>query len=85
MNNADHVNTIKEFKSEISTLIHQEELAWRQRFRSIWLPVGDKNTKYFHQRASQRRQKNHILRALDSEGNCCTSKDRIAQVAESYY
>ena len=85
LNNADHVNTIKELKGEISTLIHQEELAWRQRSRSIWLPAGDKNTKYFHQRASQRRRKNQILGVLDSEGNWCTSEDRIAQVAESYF
>ena len=85
LNNADHVNTIKELKGEISTLIHQEELAWWQRSRSIWLLAGDKNTKYFHQRASQCRRKNQILGVLDSEGNWCTSEDRIAQVAESYF
>ena len=51
-NNADYISSIKELKADISNLIHQDELFWRQRSQSIWLPIGDKNTKYFHNRAS---------------------------------
>ena len=50
----------RETKTEINNLLHQEELAWRQRSRAIWLPTGDKNTKFFHQRATQRKHKNQI-------------------------
>ena len=49
--NLAQINTLRE---EINELLHQEEVFWRQRSRAIWLPVGDKNTKFFHKRASQR-------------------------------
>ena len=48
MNNANNLDVIQKVKDEINDLLLQEELFWRQRSRSIWLPVGDKNTKYFH-------------------------------------
>ena len=41
--------------------------------------------KYFHNRASQRRRKNHILGVFDSEGKWCTTEDDIAKVVESYF
>ena len=53
LNSAACVGSIKDLKVDISNLIHQEELFWQQRSRSIWLLVGDKNTKYFHNHASQ--------------------------------
>ena len=84
-NNADYISSIKELKADISNLIHQDELFWRQRSRSIWLPAGDKNTKYFHNRASQCQRKNHIPGVFDSEGRWCATKDGIAKVAESYF
>ena len=84
-NNADCISSIKELKADISNLIHQDELFWRQRSWSIWLPIGDKNTKYFHNWASQSRRKNHIHGVFDGEGRWCNTEDGIAKVAESYF
>ena len=65
MNLVENQNQIHKVQDEINCLLLQDEFFWRQRSRVIWLPVGDKNTKYFHQRASQQRRKNHIHGFLD--------------------
>ena len=49
------------------------------------MPAGDKNTRFFHERASQRWRKNHISRIFDKDGTWRTSKDHIAQTAEQYF
>ena len=85
LNSTACVGSIKDLKADISNLIHQEELFWRQRSRSIWLPTGDKNTKYFHNCASQHWRKNHISGIFDNEGRWCTSIVRISQVVEAYF
>ena len=54
-NTAKHLEEIIRVKDEINTMSYHAEIHWWQRSRSIWLQVGDKNTAFFHQRASQRR------------------------------
>ncbi|KAK8566641.1 hypothetical protein V6N13_002337 [Hibiscus sabdariffa] len=45
---------------ELETILDQEELLWRQKSRSDWITHGDRNTSYFHRRATRRKQKNRI-------------------------
>lgn len=45
---------------QLVEMYHREELMWRQSARIEWLSAGDKNTKFFHMRASLRRKKNMI-------------------------
>ena len=60
LNNVENAEAIKKVKEEINTKLYNDELHWRQWSRSIWLQAGDKKTKFFHQKASQWRRKNHI-------------------------
>ena len=76
---------IQKVKDEINDLLLQEIFFWRQRSRSIWLPAKDKNTKYFHQRASQKCRKNHVSGFLDDQGRWCNSEEDIARVVEQYF
>ena len=85
MNTADNIELIQKVRDEIQSLLFQDELFWRQRSRSIWLSISNKNTKYFHQRASQRRWKNQIHGFLDDNGQWCTSETDTDRVAEAYF
>ena len=79
------VDRIRETKTEINNMLHQEELAWRQRSRAIWFPVDDKNTKFFHQKATQRKRKNHIRGVFNKTGEWCTGDEQIADTAVEYF
>ena len=85
MNIAKNQDQIYKVRDEINCLFLQDELFWRQQSRAIWLPAGDKNKRYFHQRANQRRQKNHIHGFLDEHEQWCTLDVDIAKLAENYF
>ncbi|XP_024155881.1 uncharacterized protein LOC112163846 [Rosa chinensis] len=63
----------------------REELASSQRSRAIWLKDGDRNFKFFHQRASNRKQKNKIKGLFDDNGVWQTSSNGIEDVVMKYF
>lgn len=60
---------LRELKSEIHILMDRETRLWSQRSRVLWLKNGDKNLKFFHNKATQRFRKNIILGVRDRGGN----------------
>jgi hypothetical protein len=53
---------------QIDELLEKEEIRWRQRSRVNWLQAGDRNTSYFHRKATWRAKKNNIAKLLDQNG-----------------
>ena len=66
-------------------MLDDEEVWWQQRSRVQWLGEGDRNTKYFHHRASERRRKNAIVGLWNDEGIWCDSKEDIVRTVLSYF
>lgn len=66
------------------TLIMQEEY-WRQRGRVDWITLNDKNTSYFHHKASARKERNKITSLLDSSGSTVSTQEGIKHLACSYF
>ena len=76
---------INMIRNEINDLLESEEIMWDQRLMMQWLGLGDRNTKYFHTRASDRRRRNTIKSIMDENGNWHDSIDGIVEVVVSYF
>ncbi|XP_021730636.1 uncharacterized protein LOC110697570 [Chenopodium quinoa] len=72
-------------KKEIDELRRLEESYWHTRARSNELRDGDKNTEYFHHKASQRRAKNFISGLYDDSGVWRKSVDDMDGVISDYF
>jgi exonuclease III len=76
---------MKKLKSEMNVLSGREEIKWRQRSRVQWLEEGNRNTKFFHNKANQRRRKNAIEKLMDEHGRIQADPTIIEQITVSYF
>lgn len=70
---------------ELDELLMKQEIYWAQRSRVSWLKHGDKNTKIFHLKASNRRRRNLIHGIRTQDNRWVEDIADIAQVATSYF
>ncbi|KAG8485709.1 hypothetical protein CXB51_019034 [Gossypium anomalum] len=72
-------------RGKLGHLYDVEEKYWALRARSQWLKEGDRNTRYFHIRASGSRKKNSIERLKDEHGEWHDDKEEICYIAWNYF
>ena len=72
-------------EKEIKSLLDKEECMWRQRSKTVYMKEGDRNTRFFHCRATMRKRKNTITGIKDGSDQWCTEADQIASIFEDYY
>ena len=65
--------------------MRKQEVYWAQRSCVNWIKHGDKNTSFFHSKASQRRQRNYIKGILDPQGSWREDIEEVAGVAVEYF
>ncbi|XP_012452755.1 uncharacterized protein LOC105774741 [Gossypium raimondii] len=80
-----NLNSIKETRLKLKKLYEEDEIYWAQRSRIGWLKESDRNTKFFHMRATSRRKKNDIDRLKDSSGGWVYNNRDKCRVARDYF
>ncbi|CAM8905994.1 unnamed protein product [Rhodiola kirilowii] len=70
---------------ELDRWLAREETMWMQRSRALWMEYGDRNTKFFHAKASGRKQKNWIFKLKDSQGNLHEGEEEIMEIVTEYF
>jgi hypothetical protein len=75
----------KEIADLIEMLLEQEEVRWFQRSRANWLQQGDRNTSFFHNFASARREKNYIKKLKNSDGDWVEGTDMLNPLVFYYF
>ncbi|CAM9000895.1 unnamed protein product [Rhodiola kirilowii] len=70
---------------ELDQWLLREEVLWLQRSQISWLKFGDRNTKFLHACANQRRKKNWIKELRDNRGNRFSDKNKLTSMATDYF
>ena len=72
-------------KFEVQDLLRIEEKLWQQRSHAHWMVSGDSNSKFFHNRATQRFRKNKISELQNSEGVLVSGDSNVSFMMIGYY
>ncbi|KAL9674738.1 hypothetical protein QQ045_002937 [Rhodiola kirilowii] len=71
--------------NELDERFLREELLWKQRSRADWLKEEDRNTRFFHQRASHRRKINKIEKMKIGDDEWIYTEEEISEHIVRYY
>lgn len=79
------IETFRTLSAQLDTLLDREASYWQQRAKVSWLKDGDRNTRFFHQRANNRRKCNKISGLRDSDGVWKEEESGIQSVVVDYF
>jgi ribonuclease HI len=82
---AGNMRKIKEVEATLDDLFESEEIWWAQRSRAVWLQHGDRNTKFFHQKACQRKSRNWVDVIYDEYGEKISEEEDIARIFTEFF
>ncbi|PPS02220.1 hypothetical protein GOBAR_AA18445 [Gossypium barbadense] len=80
-----NIERLRASRVELGHLYKEDEQYWAQRSRIQRLNEEDRNTRFFHVRASKRNKRNMTEDLFDSEGNWVSDSRRVCQVALDYF
>ena len=76
---------VKLLQSELNDLLDKESLMCEQRARALFLKCGDRNTSYFHSKASHWFRRNKISGLRNPANAWCTMDKQIKDIAVDYF
>jgi hypothetical protein len=80
-----HAQELHTLRSRMDELLYKEEMMWLQRSRVAWLKEGDRNTSYFHQKATGRAKKNKIRLLRKEDGQITKDKAEMEGMAREFF
>ncbi|KAH1107417.1 hypothetical protein J1N35_011185 [Gossypium stocksii] len=72
-------------RQELESVLHHEELLWKQKARCDWFKLRDRNTKFFHTRTLRRKKHNRITTTRNSDGDWIYDPEAIEGVANEFF
>nr|CCA66036.1 hypothetical protein [Beta vulgaris subsp. vulgaris] len=81
----DNIMHMRALDARMDELEKREEVYWHQRSRQDWIKSGDKNTKFFHQKASHREQRNNVRRIRNEAGEWFEDEDDVTECFAHYF
>ncbi|XP_042958006.1 uncharacterized protein LOC122293492 [Carya illinoinensis] len=82
---SENVEEIRKLTTELHALLEKEDLWWKQRAKTNWYKHGDRNTKYFHACANQRRKRNFINEVEDDNNNMACGYIQVEEAFRKYF
>ncbi|XP_075659574.1 uncharacterized protein LOC142629462 [Castanea sativa] len=79
------IKALRETRVELNCWLEKEGSMWRQRSRQNWFRKGDRNTRFFHAKASSHFQKNFIEGVFDSNKVWQKEKREVEDCFVKYY
>lgn len=76
---------VAKLQAELEHVYMDEEIYWRQRSKNQWTQEGDRNTRFFHAKASQQKRMNSISGLYNSEGEWKEEVEDVERIILSYF
>ena len=84
--NEETFSSQNHLKSQWEDLCAREEMYWRQKSQELWLQDGDRNTKFFHNSAKQKRVNSTIFHIKDaSSSDFLTNEELISNGGVKFF
>nr|POF16666.1 hypothetical protein CFP56_67884 [Quercus suber] len=80
-----NVDFFRQVKTEVNDLLRLEEKLWQQQSHTHWIVSSDRNTSYFHNRASQRFRRNNISELQALNGRLVSGDENVSALIVEYY
>jgi hypothetical protein len=81
----EDIDNIHQLEKTLDNFMKIEETWWAQRAKAHWLQHGDKNSKFFHYKASQGKRKNKNNFIINQQGNRATDNKEIQSAFMDYF